>query len=354
MSINVGGKAVPIIWRPADLQGPDSDGMVGRGGQVIRAIVHHRIVGTIETTVNSTFAPTFDNELDPGERRVASHFGIGFVGSEVRIYQFVALENTAYCNGQTASDRADCTWSTWVKAGKPDANRMTVSIEHEDNAKAGDYIVREEIIQASMALDKLLLSGDGPAIRKAGIHCSDGAALQLRKITPSRATLVDHKTVCPISKPYCWRPIGKDKGFPQDRYVAFMAGSAPQEEPMGLNVRLAATAGTDPLASFGTAKIKGANHSIIRVADKVRSAVPDGMDLGVVQVGTLDPPLDTASGDRTNVVAFTHLGKMHVALRVDVAFVPLPAPGGADCEIEVGEERAKWEAWIAQRPQGGG
>jgi hypothetical protein len=224
MSIPVDGIAVPVIWKPSDLTGPDSDGHAGRSGHPIRAIVHHRVVGSLESMVNSTFRPTTDDRLTLGERRVSSHFGIGFwdtsTGTQLRVYQFVALENTAYCNGQSATDRAACTWPLWINAGKPPTNEITVSIEHEDNGKAGGYVVREEIIRASIELDRLLLSGDGKAIRAAGIHCTDAAAAMLGKIKPSAQTLVDHKTVAPVSKPYCWRAIGNDDGFPQARYIA--------------------------------------------------------------------------------------------------------------------------------------
>jgi hypothetical protein len=224
VSLNVGGKAVPIIWRPSDLIGPDSDGHAGRSGHAIRAIVHHRVVGSLESMVNTTFKPTTDNELDKGERRVSSTFGIGFwttaAGPELRIYQFVALEDTAYCNGQSPADRDACRWKLWIGLGRPPTNEITVSIEHEDNGKAGGYVVVEPIIEASIALDRLLLSGDAKAIRAAGIRCSDAAAAQLGRIVPSAQTLIDHKVIAPVSKPYCWRPIGKGKGFPQARYVA--------------------------------------------------------------------------------------------------------------------------------------
>ncbi len=225
MSIRVDGVDVPVIWRPVDLTGPDSDGHAGRLGHPIRAIVHHRIVGSLESMTNNTFAPTTDDVLRDGERRVSSHFGIGFWTlpdgrQELRIVQYVALQDTAYTNGQSAADRDACSWALWLDAGRPPANEISVTIEHEDNGKAGDYVVKEPIIRASIALDRLLLSGDAVRIRAAGIHCSDGAAAQLGRMTPTKQTLVDHHVVCPVSKPFCWRPIGADAGFPQSRYVS--------------------------------------------------------------------------------------------------------------------------------------
>lgn len=227
MSVSVPGiGSVPVVWKPSDLTGPDSDGFVGRAGQRIRAIVHHRVVGTLESMTNNTFFPTTDDILRAGERRVSSHFGIGFWGSELRIVQYVALQNTAFCNGQTAADKAACDWQLWKDAGRPDANTMTVSIEHEDNANliaGAKYVVRPEIIAASIELDRLMLSGDGDRIRAAGIRCTDEAAAQLGRIVPSVQTIVDHHVVAPVSKPFCWRAIGDDPGFPQARYVAALA-----------------------------------------------------------------------------------------------------------------------------------
>lgn len=230
MTVRVGSLEVPVVWSPSDLTGPDSDGHAGRLGHAIAAIVHHRVVGSLESMVNSTFKPTTDDVLVAGERRVSSHFGIGFWGTELRIYQFIALEDTAYCNGQSASDKAACTWALWHALGKPPANEITVSIEHEDNAAAGEYVVVEPIIAASIALDRLLLTGDGPAIRAAGIRCSDAAAAQLAAIQPSTETLVDHHVVAPVSKPYCWTKYGADPGFPQARYIAELSAALEEDD----------------------------------------------------------------------------------------------------------------------------
>lgn len=329
MSLLVNGRAVPVIWSPSDLHGGDSDGHVGRGRQIIRALVYHRIVGTLETTVNQTFYPTTDDLMTKGERRVSSQFSLGHWGSTgLRVVQHVALENTAYCNGQTERDRAVCTWGTWIRAGRPDPNEMTVSFEHEDNAAAGDYIVQEDVIQLSIALSRLLLSGDPAAIRAAGIRCSDAAAAQLGRIVPSRETLVPHRTIAPVTKPYCWMPYRLDKGFPQARYIAALTAPKPTEEPMGLAVRLFATAdATARSTAFGTAKVEGPGHALIRVSDMAIEPVADGLDLGVVQKGELvDGDLEAqrgkphVAGDRTSIVALNYAGEQHVALLMDVAF----------------------------------
>lgn len=287
MSILVAGRQVPVMWRPSDLTGPDSDGHVGRfrfgrsgTAQSIRAIVHHRVVGTLESMTNSTFYPTTDNVLRAGERRVSSHFGIGFWslpggGEELRFVQYVALENTAYCNGQSDADRNNCRWALWIDAGRPDANGMTVSIEHEDNAAVdggdGRYVVRPEIIEASIELDRLLLSGDGPRIRAAGIHCNDLAASQLAKIVPSRETLVDHNVIAPVSKPYCWRPFADDKGFPQARYITALTGTAQEEDVPLIDFTLP----RNEIA--GTIRVRDGGASVVTIDGGDRPQLAAGM-----------------------------------------------------------------------------
>jgi hypothetical protein len=222
----------PVEWHPSDLDGPDSDGHRGRSGHEIAAIVHHRVVGTLESMTSVTFKPTTDNVLQAGERRVSSHFGIGYWGDRLVIHQYIALQDTAYCNGQSARDREACRWQKWIDLGRPPANEITVSIEHEDNAAGGRYIVREEIIAASIELDRLLLSGDAAKIRAAGIRCSDAAAAQLGALRPDAQTLITHNDIAPVSKPYCWKPIGGDAGFPQARYIAELSGAPAPEDPV--------------------------------------------------------------------------------------------------------------------------
>lgn len=334
--ILVDGVQVPIVWSPSDLRGGDSDGHAGRGRQVIRALVFHRIVGTLETTVNQTFYPTTDDLLTKGERRVSSQFSLGHWGSTgLRVVQHVALENTAYCNGQSVRDRAACTWRTWINAGRPDPNEITVSFEHEDNAAAGDYVVTEDIVRLSIELARLLLSGDGKAIRAAGIRCSDAAAAQLGRIKPSAETLVPHRTVAPVTKPYCWMPYRADQGFPQARYVAALTAPvpAPTEDAMpGLKFTLDATKGLDPLVAFATAVVKDTGASAIRGSDIGLVGLPQGTPLGTVQRGTLDPPLEAqrgqplVAGDRTSIVAFSMSGETFVMLASNVTPTALTDP----------------------------
>lgn len=307
-----------VIWYgdKVDLSGPDSDGEVGRRGLAILAIVHHRIVGSLESAIREFT----DASTSGQQRRVSSHFAIGYLGAKLVIAQFVALENTAYCNGQTAADRAACRWRTWIDAGRPGANYITVSIEHEDNGAAGDYVVREEIIEASVELDRLLLTGDVAAIRKAGIKSSDAAARQLAAITPSTETLIDHHVIAPVSKPYCWRPIGKDKGFPQARFVAAL-----REVPdmPGVAVKI-----TGP--AFGVVTVKDiAGVQAAQIADRELFAMPPGTQKTSFAWGTI---LDDSLGA-------IHKGK-DVAIVGDEAAVLLRdqvdfAPEAADCDVPV-------------------
>jgi hypothetical protein len=303
-----------------DLSGSDSDGEIGRSGESILAIVHHRMVGSVESTIREFT----DASLSGQARRVSSQFGIGFQGSELIIAQFVALENTAYCNGQSAADRSACTWQLWLHAGRPPANRITVSIEHEDNGSAGDYIVVEPIIQASIELDRLLLSGDGPAIRAHGIHCSDLAAHQLSLVEPSTQTLVDHHVVSPVSKPYCWRPYGGDKvGFPQARYVRELTTAG--EDDMGLVIDQYA-------ASPGTLRVKGSGHSFIQPGTGQLVPVPDGWPgaegKAVVTKGVVGEDFKTPGGAiiHKGVPLYMTGDRQAAFLQQDVTFTPAPPP----------------------------
>lgn len=342
MSILVNGVWVAVIWRPSDLTGPDSDGHVGRL-QPIRAAVHHRVVGSLES-MDTTFAPTDDDVLREGERRVSSHFGIGYRGDTLQIMQYVALENTAYCNGQSASDitalLGSRPWSVYTAARKANggrhisANEFTYSIEHEDNGSAGRYVVKDPIIEASIALDRLLLSGDGPAIRAAGIHCNDTAAEQLGAIVPGPDTIVDHNVCSPVSKPYCWRPIGDDKGFPQARYLAALGGT--QEEDVTL---IDFTLASDEQG--GTIKVKEGGASVVTIDGGDRPSLSAGMVRP-----TLGPTFLGIRGDLKHYVVFVGTNEIGFVPETQVEFTPY-APAGPTAEeiaaIELAARRAEYD-----------
>lgn len=153
-------------------------------------------------------------------------------------------------------------------------------------------------------------------------------------IAISRSTVHTHAYLNTVTRPSCaFSPASRDQQL--DRLVAMaqaIAGNTShsnmqqQGDPMGLSVRLLATTDATPLDAFGTARIKGTGHSIIRVADRAYQAVADGLDLGTVQKGVLATPLDKVAGDRSNVVVFNNDGQAYVALLTDVAFTALPAP----------------------------
>ena len=203
--------AYPVLWVPASSE----DFMRGRSGVRPIAIVHHRMVGTLPGT-DSTFQSTEN-------RAVSTHFGIGYESGRLEIHQYVDLSDTAFGNGNYDSSGS---WDDW---GYPTTliNGRTVSIEHQDNAQLPSSdprrgIVPEDVIKASIWLDRLLLSGDLAAIRGAGIRCRDsGTAAALGKIVRGPRTLITHNDIAGRLKPSCWKPWAHDTvGFPRPRYVA--------------------------------------------------------------------------------------------------------------------------------------
>jgi hypothetical protein len=201
----------PILWVPASSE----DFRSGRSSVKPIAIVHHRMVGSLSGT-DSTFQSTEN-------RAVSTHFGIGYENGRLEIHQYVDLSDTAFGNGNYDSSGS---WDNW---GYPTTliNARTVSIEHQDNAQlpssdARRGIVPEDVIKASIWLDRLLLTGDVAKIRGAGIRCrASGTATALGAIVPGPRTLITHHDIAGSLKPYCWLPWANDKvGFPRSRYVS--------------------------------------------------------------------------------------------------------------------------------------
>ena len=210
MAIN----GVPVVWKPS----PDHN--VGRAGYQPIAIAHHRAV--------SSHLEGLDATLISSTRQVSANFGIGHKSDgSLEIHQYVDLSDTAWCNGIDTTIVTSNNWTTWGY-GNHHHNARTVSIEHEDQGGSSDPtkqgIVREDGIKASIALDKLILSGNITAIRAAGIHVRDQATVDaLHKIVPGPRTLIDHHDIAAGQKPYCWKPWKADKiGFPRARYVTEM------------------------------------------------------------------------------------------------------------------------------------
>ena len=218
---------VPILWHPASDEDFKDASEGGRSGYQPVAIVHHRIVGSLGSA-DLTFA---HGDADPATvgslgRSVSANFAIGHRSGVLTVIQYVDLSNTAYCNGDCRAvtyPTQPSRWDGWY--GHKGHNERTVSIEHEDNAGSSDPavkgIVTEDIVKASIALDRLMLSGDIAAMRVAGIKIRDQATADaLKKIVPGTHTLLDHNDIAGANKPYCWRPWSADKvGFPRARYV---------------------------------------------------------------------------------------------------------------------------------------
>lgn len=182
--------------------------------QKIRAIVNHRMVGTV--------AGTRAYFVNPATRPVSTHFGIGKINGRLVIDQYVPLDDTAYGNGNyDASGR----WDDWGY-GTTEINARTISIEHQDHGDpAGQGVVSEDIQQASIALQALLLRGTTTDWLRAGIIIRDPANRfavmnELNAINPKTQTIITHNDIAGNLKPYCWRPWKFDAiGFPRNKYI---------------------------------------------------------------------------------------------------------------------------------------
>jgi hypothetical protein len=185
----------------------------------IRGVVNHRIVGTLPSA-RAAFG------VAPGtSRNASSHFGIGFVGGRLTVDQYVDLADSAWTNG----DVREPTWSRIIPGVNP--NLYTVTIEHEDGGAPNRGRVSEEVWQASMALQKLLVSGDKDAIRAAGIRVRhDHIVAQLAAVPRDATGFIDHHQIAGPNKPYCFRRWLDDPGFVEgspsrrDRLLALLNG----------------------------------------------------------------------------------------------------------------------------------
>jgi hypothetical protein len=240
----------PITWKGA------AHFATGRGGVLPRWLVHHRMVGYLSGT-DRYFA-------NPDSRPVSTHFGIGRrkAGGPVEISQYVALDDTAYGNGNNVNASGDEVASEWNRLGFPSQpNRHTISIEHEDGGSSTDAdgkrgVVDDAVIEASLWLDALLLSGDPAAIRNAGIRYRSTALVEGLFDIPRDAThIIDHHFIAGPLKPYCWQPWLDDKGFPQARYLSALTTST--EEPTLVITRTAFAGGQRVIRFMAGAKAAG-------------------------------------------------------------------------------------------------
>jgi hypothetical protein len=207
---------------------------VGRERRV-RAIVNHRMVGTLPGTT-----AYFQND---NTRPVSTHFGIGKVNGQVRIHQYVNLDDTAFGNGNfDPSGR----WDEW---GYPLTliNDQTISIEHQDHN--GDDktkgIVLPEVQQASQKLQALLRYGTIGQWERAGLRFRNPLNVgiihdELRSMPLDGRHIITHHDIAGDLKPFCWMPWAKDdKGFPRNAYLQAITGfkniliaeAVPEPEP---------------------------------------------------------------------------------------------------------------------------
>lgn len=99
------------------------------------------------------------------------------------------------------------------------------------------------------------------------------------------------------------------------------------EEPVGVNLDLAATHDASPLDAFGTASIVGTGHYAIRVSDGKATPIADGTALGVVQKGRAVDAYRTAFAAGEALVAYNLGGELHASPTRDIGstFRALPA-----------------------------
>lgn len=182
-------------------QKPSPNKFTGRNGQLLNAIVHHRMVGFLSGT-DTTFANSAN--------QVSSHFGIGYRSGVVEISQYVDLSDSAWCNGNYDVSGG---WPLVKRTSTGtiiNPNYYTISIEHEDGGPT-DGVVTEPVLAASLWLVQILLTGNPLVIRGAGISMrTDDIADQLKNIVPGTETLIDHHRISGNLKPDCWRPFMKD------------------------------------------------------------------------------------------------------------------------------------------------
>lgn len=207
-----------VQWRPS----PNFNSRDAR--YPLMGDVSHRIVGSAPSALSLFETPSTPEHLRPSSHFVIGHTGVGdpcpecgpITGArgQLLIWQTVDLCNMAWTNG----DVRDPTWAGYQAGVNP--NLTTITTEHEDMAAVGHHIVTDHIWRTSMALKKLLRSGDLAAIRAKGIRISDGAftaaalVKRMAALPISSATYTDHHAISGPNKPWCWRDYDGDKGFP--------------------------------------------------------------------------------------------------------------------------------------------
>lgn len=240
----------PVLWKPSPYH------WQGRGGQPIRIWVDHRVVGWLNgmraafgvragtpRNASSTFGIGHDPERGGGARCPSCGPITGAIGQLV-VDQYVDLADSAWANG----DVREPTSSIVRSLPGVNPNLYSISVEHEDGGSAGGGRVTPHVWEASMALTKLVTSGNLTAIRNAGIRVSDrpgktAAQLvaEIARIPETTAGYIDHHQIAGPNKPYCWRPWLQDPGFIPARRAALLAtltGAAAAEENEDMSIPL--------------------------------------------------------------------------------------------------------------------
>jgi|GEM_PF-1822637 len=117
----------------------------GRGQQHPVAIVEHTMQGTLEDTFRY-----FNGDL--GNYPVSAHYGVGRDG---RIWQFVAVEDTAWANGIVQDYDITLDWVTEALREGVNLNSITISIEYE--GYSGEPLTQEQY-EAALELHRQLLA----------------------------------------------------------------------------------------------------------------------------------------------------------------------------------------------------
>jgi len=307
---------VAVVWSPS----PNWNQRDRR--YPLQGDVSHRIVGSGPSAL-SLFSR-------PGT--ASSHFVIGHtqVGDPcplcpaargpLVIWQTVDLSLMAWTNG----DVRDPTWPRYQSGVNP--NLTTITTEHEDMGEAGQHIVTEHVWQASIALKRLLRSGNLAAIRQAGIRVADGAftasalVARMAALPVDYSVYIDHHQIAGPNKPWCWRDYDADRGFPSRLAGLLMALGTPEPQEDIMKFRNP-TVTEEWWTKVGTASTfwrpdgtTGYFETSERVKSHAEGNLPDGRDVRLLDYGPGHEALVILRGGLTNIPGTRIVG--------------LPAPGG--------------------------
>lgn len=137
-----------IVWKGTDNR------WIGRGGQPVLAICDHIMQSSIESA---------DDWFRNPASEASAHFGVARDG---RIWQWVALENTAWTNGIINKPDMSVDWIARCVTQKLNPNTYTIGIEHEGMS---GQPMPEKQFQTTLALHKWLIQQYGIPLDRAHI-----------------------------------------------------------------------------------------------------------------------------------------------------------------------------------------